>query len=1273
MIHSIKIQSRIKNQEPTHRQTTNENKTSRSSTSITMISFLLLASRVETFKFIVIRVSQTFKSFKSRGDMKFHKKEKHDLCRNLFCFLLTPWLCDQLAFPTACGFIPATTNGERLQKSQGSLHLVGDTMKKSADMVSIEPLLMNVLIEDSSSSLGVGGIVSASHGISIWRSSLSMGRLPTEIDFSSSNVWPAEPLFTELSKAMVSLQLPRFVLRHPETVSAVLISLLRLTIEFTKKLDVQKEEILREDSEDADDDDYDDLFLSHDYDFEIHFDSESTEAEDQFLSSEDSDNLAQSIANNLIQEWNGVISGVNALHKLFGCDHGLLNLNEENGSGAIDGFGLQDGIWTHTGWQEIPQLQKQISDMPELRDLLKELGRRPTAENGDRFNKFSTRKLQRDGGIGAQFDPQMRESVSGITLSNNLTEMLPSEAVLLRGSSPALRRLFMAKKAESKLLSYQMSGWTDVPSVPLTRPLYQQRMPSAPGGPIIVCLDTSWSMSGMREQLSKSVVLSCVSAAHKQGRECQVVAFSTERGTMEAGIITPDVLGIQRLLNFLSHSFGGGTDVTGALKFAMATLDSDIMRAADILMITDGEIPDPPVSDEIMEALDRLKLQQGVEVHGLLVGKSESRPLTRLCTNTHDFLLGYDTLAIIDSARFGSSTSLASMNSSRRERERFFGFSRYYGRRRMEIALYAKKSKYDGGSYGQNRKKGRKNQGWEDEENGDYVLQERWDPEDDEDDDGDNDVGSSANEKAYLGAVDLALESLRTAVNEHLEAQRWLPEELEEEKHRGDSCYTYQKELKAAVERVGEGLIERQSESSLVVLAMLANEHVLLLGVPGTGKSVLGRRLAKLCNGSFFQRLLTRFTTPEELFGPLSLRSLENDEYRRCTGGFLPTASVAFLDEIFKANSAILNTLLTILNERKFDNAGGQEACPIRCVVGASNELPESDELVALYDRFLIRKEVLPVSNDGVIQLLSMSNPGYSSCDNPVAEASCDVIFAEGLDKVVTALSAAADSVHIGDDACELMKDLRTYMREEQNVEISDRRLVKTSRLLKIGAASQGRSRVDPIDCMLLQHCMWQLPEQKAAVRDWLWDNLTPVDGSLEQFRLLLDTLREEIMTAVRKTSGDVTGEQGGREMDVEVIKSLRIETSRIATILQQRHAEIARHIELLRHSEDYLWIERNEAQAMKQLLLPRAETVSVEVRRALADACALEMSLTDSPEAPSNDLRLAVIAQLWEKGYSPDSSFSEDELSIGMREAKAKYDLETFRKWKRARKKAQE
>ena len=131
---------------------------------------------------------------------------------------------------------------------------------------------------------------------------------------------------------------------------------------------------------------------------------------------------------------------------------------------------------------------------------------------------------------------------------------------------------------------------------------------------------------------------------------------------------------------------------------------------------------------------------------------------------------------------------------------------------------------------------------------------------------------------------------------------------------------------------------------------MVSQEHILFIGPPGTSKSEIGRRLSQLCGGPFFQRLFTRFTTPEEIFGPLSLRALEADEYRRCIDGFLPMATVAFLDEIFKANSAILNTLLTILNERKFDNgAGSRVDCPLKCVIGASNEVSRELSLLLVH------------------------------------------------------------------------------------------------------------------------------------------------------------------------------------------------------------------------------------------------------------------------------------------------------------------------------------
>lgn len=119
--------------------------------------------------------------------------------------------------------------------------------------------------------------------------------------------------------------------------------------------------------------------------------------------------------------------------------------------------------------------------------------------------------------------------------------------------------------------SYELSGWTDVPSLPLPRARRSVTLPSAAGGPLIICLDTSHSMSGMREDLSKAVVLASVSTAHKQGRDCRIVSFSSASNAVEIETISADAAGIQRLLDFLSYSFGGGTDVCGALKFAVST------------------------------------------------------------------------------------------------------------------------------------------------------------------------------------------------------------------------------------------------------------------------------------------------------------------------------------------------------------------------------------------------------------------------------------------------------------------------------------------------------------------------------------------------------------------------------------------------------------------------------------------------------------------------------------------------------------------------------
>ena len=1181
------------------------------------------------------------------------------------------------------------------------------TPSSSTASTTLDPLLVNVLVREANEKSvdvtspllleSLGGLLfrASNDGLQVWRTILLKGRLPIKEDFSQ--VWPEEPLYSPLVQVMGDLQLARFVKCHPETVSAVLLTVLRITMNFASRT---RPTILDNDNDDDDDDDDDE-----DDDDEQDDWYDTIERYPDFYTIQKPSNeetatmVAEELASGLMEEWGGVVEGVHALDLLFGPNHGLLNVqdtntDDNNESDGMLGFGLQDGIWKNTGWSLVPELQREVAAMPELRLLMKELGRRPLVEGSDVVHKFPPREAHPQGTVAAQFDRFLPNTLSGLTLSSSLSEMLPSEAMLLKGKQ-SLRRLFLAKKVESKLLSYQRSGWLDAPSIP--KPTRRRRrppirMPSAPGGPLVLCLDTSWSMSGRRERLSKAVVLACVAAAHKQHRTCQVVAFSNKEGVMETGEITADAEGVSRLLNFLSFSFGGGTDVTGALKHAMTALGTDRMSAADVLLVSDGEIPDPPVSEETMKSLDCLNQRTGMQIHGLLVGKKESPPLEKLCTKTHDFLVKYEQMLSLGGATFPSdenartfpvSSSVLSAITSRTSTSQrgdswMYGFGRSRRKHRARSKLFARYMEdEEGGTKRKQRKRSNKKNRFED-----YDYDDGDSSSSDDDlyaagDGVDKDVSEAVN-MSFNAKVEEAVYKLKEDAEVVLSGQKWSLDELDSEKNAEGSCWCYRGELKTAVDLVGEGLIEREEESRLVVLGMISEEHVLLLGMPGTGKSALGRRLSTLCGGPFFQRLLTRFTTPEEIYGPLSLKALENDEYRRITEGFLPTASVAFLDEIFKANSAILNTLLTILNERQFDNgAGGREECPIRCVVGASNEMPDSDELDALYDRFLLRKEVMPVSDDGLMQMLSMPTPGLSPCDAVGGVSSgddCDVVFSDGLDKVIEALSTAANSVQMGDSVCALIRDLRTFLREDVDVDISDRRLVKAARLLKISAASNGRTSVDPIDCLLLEHVAWQLPEQRNALREWLWDHLTPVgetpSAAVSQFRLILDSIRREAYLAVQKTAGDITGASGAREADLNIIQSLKYEAKRIADLLGEKARALERHMELLRRSMDHLWLNPDEARAIEQQLRPKAERISIEINRALVDALALGLVLSDS-SGISDDLRLSVIDILWEAAADNGIFFTEEEMDLSMREAKSKYDIDTFRAWKRARKKA--
>lgn len=262
--------------------------------------------------------------------------------------------------------------------------------------------------------------------------------------------------------------------------------------------------------------------------------------------------------------------------------------------------------------------------------------------------------------------------------------------------------------------------------------------------------------------------------------------------------------------------------------------------------------------------------------------------------------------------------------------------------------------------------------------------------------------------------------------------------------------------------------VERNAVVEGMITALVARQHVLLVGPPGTAKSALVMEMARCIDGAvYFQWLLTRFSTPEELFGPVSLAALEQGVYQRNTAGKLPEAHIAFVDEIFKANSAILNSLLSIINERLFYNNGSPVRVPLVSLFGASNEYPDEDEnLEALYDRFLLRYEIAPVEEDGAFAQMLVGTFATPARINMAA---------------LEALQQAADQVAVPQDIIDILVQVRRELRAEEIVP-SDRRMKQSLSLAKATAALYGRNVVEPHDLGILKDALWEKPEQKKAV-----------------------------------------------------------------------------------------------------------------------------------------------------------------------------------------------
>ncbi|HYQ80723.1 MAG TPA: AAA family ATPase, partial [Anaeromyxobacteraceae bacterium] len=280
--------------------------------------------------------------------------------------------------------------------------------------------------------------------------------------------------------------------------------------------------------------------------------------------------------------------------------------------------------------------------------------------------------------------------------------------------------------------------------------------------------------------------------------------------------------------------------------------------------------------------------------------------------------------------------------------------------------------------------------------------------------------------------------------------------------------------------------------------------------------SQLARRLhLAFRDGLYFERLLTRYTVPEELFGPLSISALEEDRWERQTDGFLPQASIAFIDEVFKANSAILNALLTLLNEREFDNGPRREPCPLVSAIGATNEIPEDEVGEAFLDRFLIRLPVAPVTQPGFRRLLELD----SRQPLPPVEALHEPDRA--------AIAGAAHRVRLPDEVAGVLAELRAWLAGQQGY-VSDRRWVKIAWLLKVAAAAEGRGAVSLWDLWCLPWCTAPDAARQEGVATWLTSRLG-LREAMSPPRLTRVVEAFEVQAEAEHAADDLDYDESGR------------------------------------------------------------------------------------------------------------------------------------------------
>jgi MoxR-like ATPase len=311
--------------------------------------------------------------------------------------------------------------------------------------------------------------------------------------------------------------------------------------------------------------------------------------------------------------------------------------------------------------------------------------------------------------------------------------------------------------------------------------------------------------------------------------------------------------------------------------------------------------------------------------------------------------------------------------------------------------------------------------------------------------------------------------------------------------------------MRAIVSELSEQFLERSEVARMLVVAMLARQHSLVLGPPGTAKSELARELTSRIDGArMWEILLSRFTSPTSMFGPIDVAALASEgRYTQVFDGRATTAHVAFVDEIFKCSPAALNAMLAFLNERLYHPEGGGDPipCPLISAVCASNELPDSEETGAIYDRLLVRLQV-----------------GYlADPSNFAALMRSGVVSAAPVTRTTVALTELADvvtnqvpKVQVPDGAVDAVCQLRISLRRQQII-ASDRRWKASIRLLQASAWLAGRSAVGEDDLQTLAHVLWESPTHRSTVEREVLQVVNPRGREAVEIGDALDELAAQL------------------------------------------------------------------------------------------------------------------------------------------------------------------